>query len=40
MDTVSIIMPVYRVEAWLRRALDSLVGQTYPHLEIFLVDDG
>ena len=37
---VSIIVPVYNVEQYLDRCIDSIVNQTYPHLEIILVDDG
>lgn len=37
---VSILVPVYNVEAYLPQCLDSLVGQTYPHLQIVLIDDG
>lgn len=37
---LSVIVPVYRVETYLRKCLDSLVNQTYPGLEIILVDDG
>jgi len=37
---VSVIMPVYNAEATLRQALDSVLGQTYPRLEILAVDDG
>ena len=37
---ISVIVPVYKVEPYLRRCLDSLVGQTYTNLEILLVDDG
>lgn len=36
---VSIIIPIYKVEAYLRRCLDSVVSQTYTNLEIILVDD-
>lgn len=36
----SIIVPVYKVEAYLRRCVDSLLGQTYKDFEILLVDDG
>lgn len=37
---VSVIVPVYNVEAYLSRCIDSLLAQTYPNLEIILVDDG
>lgn len=37
---VSILVPVYNVEEYLPQCLDSLVGQTYPHLQIVLIDDG
>ena len=37
---VSVIVPVYNVAPYLEQCLDSIVNQTYPHLEIILVDDG
>lgn len=37
---ISIIVPVYGVEAYLGRCVESLLSQTYPHIEIILVDDG
>ena len=37
---VTIIVPVYNTEKCLRRCLDSICGQTYPHLEILCVNDG
>ena len=37
---LSVIVPVYRVEQYLHKCLDSLVDQTYRNLEIILVDDG
>lgn len=37
---VSIIVPVYNVEAYLRRCVDSLCGQTLREIEIILIDDG
>jgi len=37
---VSVIIPVYNVEKYLNRCLESIVGQTYNNLEIILVDDG
>jgi len=39
-DLISIVVPIYNVEEYLRRCLDSLVSQTYPNLEIILVNDG
>lgn len=37
---LSVIIPVYNREKYLRKCLDSLVAQTYKELEIILVDDG
>lgn len=37
---VSVVIPVYNVEAYLDRCVASVVNQTYPNLEIILVDDG
>lgn len=37
---ISVIVPVYKVEPYLRKCLDSIVNQTYRNLEIILVDDG
>ena len=37
---VSIIVPIYNVEAYLRRALDSILSQTHKEWEAILVDDG
>lgn len=37
---VSVIVPVYNVEKYLDRCMESIVGQTYKNLEIILVDDG
>jgi len=37
---VSVIVPVYNVEPYLRRCIDSLINQTLQNIEIILVDDG
>lgn len=37
---ISIIVPVYNVEKYVRKCLDSVVNQAYKDLEILIVDDG
>ena len=39
-DLISVIVPIYKVEDYLDACIGSIVAQTYPHLEIILVDDG
>ena len=37
---VSVIVPVYKVEDYIRECIDSILAQTYPDFELILVDDG
>lgn len=39
-DLISVIVPVYKVERYLCRCVDSIIAQTYTNLQIILVDDG
>lgn len=38
--TVSVIVPIYKVEPYLEKCVDSILAQTYTQLDIILVDDG
>ncbi|MBF0848049.1 glycosyltransferase family 2 protein, partial [Streptococcus danieliae] len=40
MDLISVIVPVYKVEDYLEKSVNSIINQTYKNLEIILVDDG
>lgn len=40
MELISVIVPIYKVEKFLNKSLDSIINQTYKNLEIILVDDG
>ena len=39
-ELISVIVPVYNVEKFIREAMDSVLAQTYPHWELLLVEDG
>lgn len=39
-EQVSVIVPIYKVEPYLDKCITSIAQQTYPNLEIILVDDG
>ena len=39
-DLISIIVPIYNVEKYLNKCVESIINQTYKNLEIILVDDG
>ena len=40
MPTISVIVPVYKVEKYIHRCVDSVLNQTYRDFELILVDDG
>lgn len=39
-DKISVVVPIYNVEKYLIKCIDSIINQTYKNLEIILVDDG
>lgn len=39
-DLVSVVVPVYKVEKYLKRCVNSIIAQSYANLEIILIDDG
>lgn len=39
-EIISVIVPIYKVEEYLERCINSILNQTYKHLEIILVNDG
>lgn len=40
MPLISVIVPVYKVEKYIHRCVDSILAQTFTNFELFLVDDG
>ena len=39
-ETVSVIVPIYNCEKYLKECVDSILSQTYESLEVILTDDG
>ena len=39
-ELISIIVPVYKVEPYIKRCVQSIIEQSYKNIEIILVDDG
>ena len=39
-ELISIIVPVYNVEVYLEKCLNSIINQTYGNIEIILINDG
>ena len=39
-DLISVVVPIYKVEQYLEKCVNSILSQTYSNLEIILVDDG
>ena len=37
---ISVIIPVYNVEKWLNKCVDSILSQSYENFEVILVNDG
>ena len=40
MAELSVIIPIYNVESYLKNCLESVINQTFGDLEIILIDDG
>ena len=39
-ELVSIIVPIYKVEAYIKKCISSILNQTYGNFELLLIDDG
>ena len=40
MAEISVIVPVYKVEPYIHKCVDSILGQTFSDIQVILVDDG
>lgn len=40
MEKISVIMPIYNCEKYLKRSIESVLNQTYKKLELILINDG
>ena len=40
MPKISVIVPIYKVEAYLKKCVDSILAQSFTDFELILVDDG
>ncbi len=39
-EMVSVIIPIYNTQKYLKRCMDSVIENTYQNIEIILIDDG
>ncbi|MBQ1273583.1 MAG: glycosyltransferase family 2 protein, partial [Aeriscardovia sp.] len=39
-ELVSVILTVYNVERWLKKTMESILGQTWKYIEVIAIDDG
>ena len=39
-ELVSVILTVYNVERWLKKTMESILGQTWKNIEVIAIDDG
>ena len=40
MELLTVVMPTYNAERWVVATINNLTAQTYPHVELIVVDDG